>query len=112
MTTEVRPWGIFENLLEDINYKVKRIVISPNQSISLQYHFHREEYWIVVEGNGELLHEDIIKTVSVGDTVFIDKKDIHRLKAGKNGITIIETQLGVCDEDDIVRLEDHYGRVK
>ena len=52
MTTEVRPWGIFENLLEEIDYKVKRIIISPNQSISLQYHFHREEYWIVVEGDG------------------------------------------------------------
>jgi mannose-6-phosphate isomerase-like protein (cupin superfamily) len=112
MTTELRPWGYFENLLEENDYKVKRIVISPNQSISLQYHFHREEYWIVVEGDGELTIEDNIRTVGTGDSVFIRKEDIHRLKAGKNGITIIETQIGICDEDDIVRLEDHYGRVE
>lgn len=111
MTTELRPWGLFENLLEEIEYKVKRIIISPNQSISLQYHFHREEYWIVVEGSGELIHEDIVKTLEVGDSVFIGKEEVHRLKAGKNGITVIETQIGVCEEDDIVRLEDHYGRV-
>jgi mannose-6-phosphate isomerase-like protein (cupin superfamily) len=112
MTTEVRPWGIFENLLEEIDYKVKRIIITPNHSISLQYHFHREEYWIVVEGDGELILEDTTKHVEVGDSVFIKKEELHRLKAGKNGITIIETQLGVCDEEDIVRLEDHYGRVE
>ena len=112
MTTEVRPWGIFENLLGEIDYKVKRIIISPNQSISLQYHFHREEYWIVVEGDGELTIEDDVRHVEVGDSVFIRKEELHRLKAGKNGITIIETQLGICDEEDIVRLEDHYGRVE
>ena len=112
MTTEVRPWGIFENLLEEIDYKVKRIIITPNHSISLQYHFHREEYWIVVEGDGELTLEDTTRTVEVGDSVFIRKEEIHRLKAGKNGITIIETQLGICDEEDIVRLKDHYGRVE
>ena len=112
MTTEVRPWGLFETLLEEIEYKVKRIIISPNNSISLQYHFHREEYWIVVEGDGELTIEDATRTVEVGDGVFIRKEELHRLKAGKNGITIIETQLGICDEDDIVRLEDNYGRVE
>jgi len=112
MTTEVRPWGIFENLLEELDYKVKRIIISPNHSISLQYHFHREEYWIVVEGDGELTIEEDVRYVEVGDSVFIKKEEIHRLKAGKNGITIIETQLGICDEDDIVRLEDSYGRIE
>ena len=56
--------------------------------------------------------EDTTKHVEVGDSVFIHKEEVHRLKAGKNGIIIIETQLGVCDEDDIVRLEDHYGRVE
>ena len=111
MSTELRPWGLFENLLEEIEYKVKRIIISPNQSISLQYHFHREEYWIVVECSGELIHEDTVRTLEVGDSVFIGKEEVHRLKAGKNGITVIETQIGVCEEDDIVRLEDHYGRV-
>jgi len=112
MTTEVRPWGVFENLLEETDYKVKRIIISPNHSISLQYHFHREEYWIVVEGDGELTLEDDVRHVEVGDSVFIHKEEVHRLKSGQNGIVIIETQLGVCDEDDIVRLEDHYGRVE
>jgi mannose-6-phosphate isomerase-like protein (cupin superfamily) len=112
MTTELRPWGLFENILEELDYKVKRIIISPNHSISLQYHFHREEYWIVVEGDGELTLEDTVRRVEVGDSVFIRKEELHRLRAGKSGITIIETQLGVCDEEDIVRLEDNYGRVE
>lgn len=112
MSTEVRPWGLFENILEELDYKVKRIIISPNHSISLQYHFHREEYWIVVEGDGELTLEDTVRHVEVGDSVFIQKEQLHRLRAGKNGIVIIETQLGVCDEEDIVRLEDNYGRVE
>ena len=112
MPTEVRPWGVFETLLDEIDYKVKRIIISPNHSISLQYHFHREEYWTVVEGDGELTLEDTVKNVEVGSTIFIGKKETHRLKAGKNGISIIEVQLGICDEEDIVRLEDNYGRME
>jgi mannose-1-phosphate guanylyltransferase len=112
MTIELRPWGFFENILEEIDYKVKRITVSPNQSISLQYHFHREEHWVVVEGDGEVVIEDNVKSIEVGDSIFIQKEEVHRLSAGPQGIVIIETQVGICDEEDIVRLSDFYGRAE
>lgn len=107
-----KPWGWYENLQQDVGYKVKRLYLHPEQKISLQYHTFRNEHWIVVNGDGTLELDDQIKQIKSGDYIFISNKSKHRVTARIDGITIIEIQSGsVCEENDIVRLEDYYGRI-
>ena len=110
---EDRPWGNFENLLDGDKCKVKRIVIKPNQAPSYQYHFKRSEVWVIVEGSGELKLDDTIHTISAGAILEIPLKAKHQIRnTGKVDLVFIEVQLGTYfGEDDIVRLEDSYGRV-
>jgi mannose-6-phosphate isomerase-like protein (cupin superfamily) len=111
MEKVIKPWGWYENLQQDIGYKVKRLYLDPDQKISLQYHIHRDEHWIVVGGNGKLQLEDQIKDIKVGDYIFVLSSSKHRVTAGTEGITIVEVQLGsICEESDIIRIEDTYGR--
>ena len=106
-----RPWGTYEILLEEPNYKVKRIVINPNQKFSLQYHNHRSEYWAVVEGSGTM-NIDGSEYDGVPNTLWhIPCGVSHRASAGEDGLVFIETQIGECVEEDIVRIEDIYGRI-
>jgi len=111
MIREDRPWGYYENVLEDEKYKVKRIVINPDQAISLQLHNNRSEYWVIVEGEGIMTLGDSSFEVFPGVSLNIEKREIHRVKAKPfNQLVIIETQFGECSEKDIVRLKDNYGR--
>ena len=105
-----RPWGTYEVLLDKPDHKVKEIYVKPNHRFSLQYHNHREEHWTVVEGIGSITQGDRTTTIRSGEYAYIPKKGIHRLCGGENGITFIEVQRGQCYEEDIVRLEDDYGR--
>lgn len=111
MNKEKRPWGWFETIEESIGYKLKKIYVNSNQQFSLQYHKHREEYWIIVEGSGLVtLNENIIST-KVGDFFKINLKQVHRMQAGSKGILFYEVQIGdKCEETDIERIEDDYGR--
>jgi mannose-1-phosphate guanylyltransferase len=111
MNIEKRPWGFFETLCDEDYYKVKKICVNSNQSFSLQYHNHRWEDWIVVEGNGVINDGCEVRNCIIGDRFHIPPKNIHRATAGPDGLTFIEVQRGVCDENDIVRLQDSYGRV-
>jgi mannose-1-phosphate guanylyltransferase/mannose-6-phosphate isomerase len=107
-----KPWGWYENLQENNGYKVKRLYIKPNQKISLQYHNQRSEHWIIVSGDGELELNDEVKNVKLGDYIFVPVLSKHRIMGGSDGIMIVEVQLGnVCDEEDIVRIQDDYGRI-
>jgi mannose-6-phosphate isomerase-like protein (cupin superfamily) len=107
-----RPWGWYENLKGDIGYKVKRLYIFPEQKISLQYHNQREEHWIVVSGSGRLELNGETKNIKVGDYIFVPIQYKHRITGGNYGIMIVEVQLGkTCNEEDIVRIEDAYGRI-
>tara|TARA_R110001583_G_scaffold149076_3_gene301010 strand:- start:10873 stop:11247 length:375 start_codon:yes stop_codon:yes gene_type:complete len=110
---ETRPWGNFENLLDTGYCKVKQIIIKPNQAPSYQYHFKREEVWVVVQGKGELKLDDILSSVNVGDILHIPLKAKHQIKnIGEENLIFIEIQMGeYFGEDDIVRLEDNYGRI-
>ena len=108
--TVTRPWGTYETIYESDTYKVKKIVVNPNQSFSLQYHEHRHEHWTVVEGNGTIINGEETSKCSCGSTFDIPVKQIHRATAGNYGLTFIEVQRGYCNENDIVRLEDDYGR--
>lgn len=106
-----RPWGTYEVLLDEPNYKVKRIVVNPNQQLSLQYHNHRDEYWTIVEGRGKINLNGREHQLYPKDSWYIPIRAIHRASADTEGLTFIEVQIGQCDEDDIVRLQDDYGRL-
>lgn len=107
-----RPWGRWEEYLNEPGYRVKRIVVHPGRRLSLQKHEHRLEQWVVVQGRGLFTLNDDVSEIGTGDTVRIEVGDVHRLENhGDEYLVIIETQLGVCLEDDIIRLEDDFGRV-
>ena len=109
---EDRPWGNFENLLDKEYCKVKQIIIKPNEAPSYQYHYKREEVWIIVQGSGELKKDDLLVSVNTGDIITIPKECKHQIKnTGDTDLIFVEVQTGeYFGEDDIVRLEDNYGR--
>jgi len=107
-----RPWGRWEEYLNEPGYRVKRIVVNPGKRLSLQKHHQRAEHWVIVNGSGKLTLDDSVQEIASGDAIFIRKGQVHRVENdGQDFLVIIETQLGVCVEDDIVRLEDDWGRV-
>ena len=110
---EQRPWGEFENLLDSTLCKVKQIIIKPGQAPSYQYHFKRSEVWTLVQGEGELKLDDNIIKIKKWDTINIPLQAKHQIKnTGNEDLIFIEVQLGeYFGEDDIVRLEDNYGRL-
>ena len=106
-----RPWGRWEEYLNESGYRVKRIIVAPGQRLSLQKHEHRSEHWVIVAGAGRFTLDDDISDVEAGSTVFIPVGGVHRIEnPNDNPLIIIETQLGLCLEDDIIRLQDDYGR--
>ena len=107
-----RPWGWFEVLDEDSNFKVKRIQINPGKSISLQRHKKRSEHWVVVLGIATITKDNKIFNLYENESTYIEKNQIHRINNNTNKILqIIEVQSGrYLGEDDIERLEDCYGR--
>ena len=110
--TENRPWGSFSVLDEGDGFKVKRISVKPGEKLSLQYHHHRSEHWTVVQGEATVTIGDTTKPVSINETAYIPLKEKHALaNEGQELMQLIEVQLGdYLGEDDIVRLEDRYGR--
>jgi mannose-6-phosphate isomerase-like protein (cupin superfamily) len=110
---ELKPWGSYTNLLEEDYTKVKKIVIKSGESPSYQYHFKRSEIWIIVKGIAEVKIDDNISTHVIGDIITIPKQAKHQVKnIGETDLIFIEIQLGeYFGEDDIVRLDDKYGRV-
>ena len=107
-----RPWGSFDSLSNGKNYQVKNIRVKPGGKLSLQYHHHRAEHWVVVAGTARVLINDTSQLVTVNQSVYIPLGDKHMLEnPGKEWLELIEVQSGsYLGEDDIVRLEDIYGR--
>jgi mannose-1-phosphate guanylyltransferase len=108
-----RPWGTYTTLKEEGGYKVKRITVRVGQSLSLQYHHHRAEHWTVVKGQGLVQVGDIEYPTGPGEYRYIPLGEKHRLtNTGEEELVLIEVQIGdYLGEDDIVRLQDIYGRV-
>lgn len=108
-----RPWGTYTILQEAPGFKVKRIEMKPKASLSLQIHKHRSEHWIVVSGRATVINGDIECVLNPGESTFIPAGNQHRLSNGeKSELVIVEVQCGeYLGEDDIVRLDDVYGRV-
>ena len=109
---ENRPWGNFENLLEDDLCKVKKIIIKPNSAPSYQYHFKREEVWVVIQGEGELKLNDKVQKIDSSSVLYIPLRAKHQIRnTGQEDLIFIEVQKGTYfGEDDIVRVNDDYGR--
>jgi len=108
-----RPWGTYTVLEEGHNFKMKRIVVKPGASLSLQMHHHRSEHWIVVDGMAKVVNGDKDLLISTNESTYIPAGHKHRLEnPGKVDLIMIEVQSGsYLGEDDIVRFEDNYGRV-
>jgi mannose-1-phosphate guanylyltransferase/mannose-6-phosphate isomerase len=110
--TVVRPWGTYTVLEEGPGFKIKRIVVKPRASLSLQMHYHRSEHWVVVSGTAKVVNGEQELLVRTNESTFIPAGHKHRLEnPGKVDLVMIEVQSGnYLGEDDIVRFEDRYGR--
>jgi mannose-1-phosphate guanylyltransferase len=109
-----RPWGTYTTLEEGERFKIKRIVVKPKASLSLQMHHHRSEHWIVVSGMAVVINDDQELMLDTNESTFIRAGHRHRLQnPGVIDLVLIEVQSGAyLGEDDIVRFEDVYGRVE
>jgi mannose-1-phosphate guanylyltransferase/mannose-6-phosphate isomerase len=107
-----RPWGWYDSIDSGERFQVKRIMVKPGASLSLQMHHHRAEHWIVVTGTAEITNGDKVLLLSENQSTYIPLGQTHRLaNPGKVDLEIIEVQSGsYLGEDDIVRFEDTYGR--
>jgi mannose-1-phosphate guanylyltransferase/mannose-6-phosphate isomerase len=107
-----RPWGSYESLDEGPRFQIKRIVVGPGERLSLQKHYHRSEHWVVVQGTAEVTVGDTVALLQENQSTYIPAGTTHRLaNPGKVPLELIEVQCGAyLGEDDIVRLEDEYGR--
>ena len=108
----LRPWGWYETLTEAPGYKVKRIGVAPGQQLSLQKHHQRAEHWVGVVGVGRVTLGERVLDLLPGQHVDIALGEVHRLaNPGPGPLEIIEVQFGAyLGENDIVRLQDAYGR--
>jgi mannose-1-phosphate guanylyltransferase/mannose-6-phosphate isomerase len=107
-----RPWGFYESLINGDRFQVKRIVVKPGQKLSLQKHFHRAEHWVVVAGTALVVRDEDHVMVRENESIYLPLGCVHRLEnPGRIPLELIEVQSGAyLGEDDIVRIEDTYGR--
>ena len=107
-----RPWGCYDGVTEGERWQVKKIVVNPGASLSLQMHHHRAEHWIVVKGTAVVEKNGVQELVGENQSTYIPLGCKHRLtNPGKIPMELIEVQSGAyLGEDDIVRFEDRYGR--
>jgi mannose-1-phosphate guanylyltransferase / mannose-6-phosphate isomerase len=107
-----RPWGSYDSLEAADRFQVKRIVVKPGASLSLQKHHHRAEHWVVVSGTAEVTCDDKVFLLGENQSTYIPLGSVHRLRnPGKEPLELIEVQSGsYLGEDDIVRFDDVYGR--
>jgi mannose-1-phosphate guanylyltransferase/mannose-6-phosphate isomerase len=108
-----RPWGWFETVSEAAGHKIKRLGVLPGQQLSLQKHNQRSEHWVVVQGTAHVTLGECVLNLHQGEHCDIALGQVHRIANLTQGpVEIIEVQFGsYLGEDDIVRLEDDYGRI-
>jgi mannose-1-phosphate guanylyltransferase/mannose-6-phosphate isomerase len=107
-----RPWGYYDSIDKGERFQVKRIVVHPGGTLSLQKHYHRAEHWVVVRGTAEVTIGSDVKDVHENESIYIPIGAVHRLaNRGKIPLELIEVQTGsYLGEDDIVRIDDVYKR--
>jgi len=109
-----RPWGSYTVLAEGPQFKVKQLVVLPGASLSLQLHHHRSEHWVVVSGQATVRNGERTLQLGPNQSTYIAAGAVHRLaNQGAEPAVVVEVQSGTyLGEDDIVRLEDRYGRAE
>ena len=109
-----RPWGTYQDIDAGPRFRVKRITVDPGGKLSLQYHHHRAEHWIIVSGTARVTRGEEVRLLSENQSIYIELGQMHRLEnPGKVPLQLIEVQTGsYLGEDDIVRVEDVYQRVE
>jgi mannose-6-phosphate isomerase len=112
METDYRPWGYYSVLADELDHKVKRIVVYPHKRFSLQRHARRDEHWYFITGQGLAVKGDGEVAVGPGSALNVPRETVHRLtNTGSGDLVFIEIQTGdYFGEDDIERLEDDFGR--
>lgn len=107
-----RPWGVYDSVDNGERYQVKRITVKPGAKLSVQMHHHRAEHWVVVSGTARVTNGEKTYLVSENESTYIPIGQVHALEnPGRIPLELIEVQSGsYLGEDDIVRLQDHYGR--
>ena len=108
-----RPWGFYEGVESGDGYQVKRIRVDSGARLSMQMHRRRSEHWVVVRGRAEIVCDDIERTLSPDESIRIPVGSRHRISnPGPDPLDLIEVQIGdYLGEDDIIRIEDDFGRV-
>jgi mannose-6-phosphate isomerase-like protein (cupin superfamily) len=108
-----RPWGRYDVLADASTYKVKAITVEPGRRLSYQRHAQRSEHWFVVHGTARVITDGQERTLGPGAAVDVPKGTAHRIEnVGTDPLVFVEVQTGdYFGEDDIVRLEDDFGRV-
>ena len=112
---ETRPWGSFETLEQRPGSLFKRIIVRPGKRLSLQYHQYRAEYWVVMQGRGMAQIGEEQCAMQPGTSFYVPLGAVHRIENthASDALEILEVQLGAAlSEEDIVRLDDDYGRVQ
>ena len=109
-----RPWGRYFVLHDEPTYKLKRIEVDPGGRLSYQYHHKRSEVWTIVEGIGRITLDGNVRDYKKGETILIPLGAKHRIENnGKKKLIFIEVQTGTYfGEDDIIRIEDDYNRIR
>ncbi len=107
-----RPWGSYQRIDIGSRFQVKRITVKPGGRLSLQKHHHRAEHWVVVRGTAEVTVDGNVRLVHENEAAYLPIGCVHRLaNPGKIPLELIEVQVGsYTGEDDIIRIEDVYGR--
>lgn len=111
--TTYRPWGGYASVVDGDRFQVKRLFVKPGKKLSLQKHHHRAEHWVVVRGTAEVTLDGTVTTLSENQSIYLPLGCVHRLaNPGKIDLELIEVQTGsYLGEDDIIRIEDEFGRV-
>lgn len=108
---EKRPWGEELWITQKAPSMVKVLTVFPGESLSLQFHHKRSEYWRVLSGDGLVELNGKESAIQTGMDIFVPPETKHRIRGGTENLVILELAFGDFDEADIVRLEDKYGRV-
>ena len=110
---DIRPWGKFRSYPHKEARSIKIITVNPGQALSLQYHRRRCEFWVILDKGLEITIGEKIWQPKENEEIFIPRKTPHRLRCvGPKCARVMEIWIGDSEEEDMVRLEDDYGRVK